>query len=67
MCNFNAVNESVFNIILTDTQHRSSEHSCIDGGQIYRDTDNKILAIAIPTSQAGFEYFAAADVTAKLN
>ena len=47
MFNFNAVNETVFNAIITDNPHRASDHGCIDGGQIYRDHDDKILAAAL--------------------
>ena len=66
MFNFNAVNESVFKTIMSVNPHRTSDHSCIDGGQVFRDADEKILAIAIPSQNIGFDYFAAADVAAEL-
>ena len=37
MFNFNAVNETVFKIIISHNPHHTSEHVCIDGGQVYRD------------------------------
>ena len=67
MFNFNAVNETVFKTIISDNLHRTSEHVCIDGGQVYRDTEDKILAIVVPNQGVGFDYFAAPDIAAGLH
>ena len=66
MFNFNAVNETVFKSIMSVNPHQTSDHSCIDGSQVFRDADDKILALAIPSQNIGFDYFAAADVAAEL-
>ena len=67
MFNFNAVNETVFKSIISDNPHQASDHGYIDGGQVYRDTNDTIFAIVLPSQAVGFDYFAAADVAAALH
>ncbi len=67
MFNFNAVSEIVFENTLMDRPHSRSEHTFIDGGYIFRDSDDRILAIEIPTLNAKFEYYVAADITATIH
>lgn len=67
MFNFNAVSENVYEESLNDLPHTRSEHTYIDGGYIIRDTNDKILAFEIPTSNTGFEYYVAVDIVTTIH
>jgi hypothetical protein len=67
MFNFNAVSENIFEATLIDHPHSRSEHGYIDGGYIFRDSDDRILGMEIPTVNADFEYFVAADIAATVH